>query len=70
MLLYGVSDLGNDFSHFKSEGVIFLLTTTADGLGLTKSIVKTEAVAGFRKLKQIGAFIQKVSITQSLTLVI
>ena len=66
---YGVSDLENNFSHFKLEGVIFLLTTTVDGLGLTKSTAKTEAVAGFQKIKQIGAFIQKVS-TQSLTIVI
>ena len=67
--LYGVSDLGNDYSYFKLEGVVFPLTTTADGLGLSNRIAKTEAVAGFQKIKQIGAFIQKVS-TQALTIVI
>lgn len=64
-----ICDLKNDFSYFKPEGVVFLLTTTVGGLGLTKSIAKTEAVAGFQKLQQIGAFIQKVS-TQALTIVI
>ena len=65
--------LGMIFPYFismiKPEGVILHLTTTADGSGLTKSIARTEAVAGFQKVKQIGAFIQKVS-TQSLTIVI
>ena len=48
---------------------MLLLTRAADGMKLTNSVATTEAVAGFQKLHQIGAFIQKVS-TRPITIVI